>query len=191
MAVRYLIERYGDSAPGLVLEELEQRRNFDAALSAVAGVTQAQFERDWTGWLGRRQDTAREQVRQYVAQVGALLADVEAIGDDRGAFLTSAAGSGSFSQRVAPQTQLVNRAKALAAQGSALAHPAQYQGLQQELAAYLATYQGWLQKELDAYSTSSNSLINQANAMIPEVNARQFSLRRQINSVQLNYQLRE
>ncbi|HLF03761.1 MAG TPA: hypothetical protein VI855_00865 [Dehalococcoidia bacterium] len=191
MAVRYLTQQYGDQSVGLILRELERGKPFDASLATVTGVTLAQFERDWTGWLGRWQDPSREQVRQYVAQVESILAEVEAISEDRGAFLNSAAGAGPFAQRVPTQTQLVNRAAALTGRGNALAYPGQYGDFHQELLAFLSVFQGWLQKELDAFTTGNNSFINQANALIPEVGARQFSLHRRINSIRLNYWLEE
>jgi hypothetical protein len=191
MAVRYLTEGYGNQSAGLILREMERGRSFEASFAAVTGVALAQFERDWTDWLSRWQDPGREQVRQYVVQVESILAEAEAISDNRAAFLASATGSGPFSQRVSTQTQLVSRAAALAGRGNALAYPGQYREFHQELLAFLSAYQGWLQKELDAFTTGNNSFIDQANALIPEVIARRSSVNRQVNSIRFNYGLEE
>ncbi|MSQ06734.1 MAG: hypothetical protein EXR46_06015 [Dehalococcoidia bacterium] len=191
MAVRYLTEGFGDQSVGLILKELERKRSFTAAFSTVTGITLTQFERDWKNWLEQREDPAREQLRQYVAEVDYMLEDAESISDDRQTFLASAAASGPFAQRAPAQTHLVNRAAALTSWGNTLAYPVLYGEMHQELLAFLAVFQGWLQTELDASTKGDNTLVRQANAMIPEVSARKFSVRRQANSIMLVYQLQE
>ncbi len=59
------------------------------------------------------------------------------------------------------------------------------------LLAFLSVFQGWLQRELDASARGDNSLVRQANALIPEVSARKFSVGRQVSSIQVVYQLPE
>jgi hypothetical protein len=189
MAVRYLTERFGNPSVGLILRELERSKSFDAAFSAVTGISLSAFEQDWIGWLRQWQDPSREQVRQYVTQVDGILKDVDAISADRAAFLGSPAASGPFSQRVPTQTQLVNRANQLAARGIALTPPDPLRAFHADLLVFLSTYQTRLQKELDAFRNNDNSLIAQANNLFPEVNGRQFLLQIQLIGIKFNYGL--
>jgi hypothetical protein len=189
MAVRYLTERFGNQSVGLILRELEKSKSFEAAFFAVTGTTPSAFEQDWTGWLRQWQDPAREQIRQYAVQVQGILGDVDAISADRAAFLKSPTGSGTFSQRVPAQTQLVNRASQAAARGTALAPPSALRAFHTDLVAFLATYQKWLQTELNASINADNSLVSEANNLLPEVNGRYSLLIEQLNSTRFNYGL--
>jgi hypothetical protein len=189
MAVRYLTERFGNASVGLILREQERSKSFEASFSAVTGTSPSAFEQDWTGWLRQWQDPSREQIRQYVVQVQGILGDVDAITADRAAFLKSPAGSAPFPQRVPTQTQLVNRASQAAARGTALAPPSPLRAFHADLVVFLATYQKWLQTELDASTRQDNSLISQANNLIPEVNGRESLLNEQLISVRFNYGL--
>jgi hypothetical protein len=189
MAVRYLTERFGNQSVGLILRELERSKSFEAAFSAVTGTTPSAFEQDWIGWLRQWQDPLREQIRQHVVQAQGILVDVDAISADRAAFIRSPAGSGSFSQRVPTQTQLVNRATQAAARGTALTPPSPLRAFHADLLVFLSTYQKWLQTELNASVNADNSLIAQANNLLPEVNGREFLLNEQVNSARFNYGL--
>lgn len=189
MAVRYITERFGNPSVGLILRELERSKSFETSFSAVTGTTPSAFEQAWIEWLRQWQDSSREQIRQYVVQVQGILGDVDAISADRAAFIGSPAGSGPFSQRVPTQTQLVNRATQLAARGIALTPPGQLRAFHADLLVFLSTYQTWLQIQLDASIKQDNSLISQANKLIPEVNGREFLLNGQLNSVRFNYGL--
>jgi hypothetical protein len=189
MAVRYLTERFGNQSVGLILRELERTKSFEASFSAVTGITTSTFEQDWIGWLRQWQDPIREQIRQYVVQVQGILKDVDAINADRAAFLKSPAASGPFPQRVPTQTQLVNRATQAAARGIALTPPNPLRAFHADLLVFLSAYQTWLQTELDASIKQDNSLISQANNLIPEVNGREYLLNEQLNSLRFNYGL--
>jgi hypothetical protein len=190
MAVRYLTERFGERSVSLILRDLERRRSFEVSFSGVTGVTTSEFEQDWLGWLGRWQDPSREQVRQYLLQIDGILGDIDAMRADRAAFINSLAGSGSLTQRVPTQTQFVNRATTLAGRGVALTPPLPLQAFHTDLVAFLSICRTWLQTELNASLANNNSLISQANALIPEVNGRRFSVGEQLNSIRFNYQLR-
>jgi hypothetical protein len=189
MAVRYLTERFGNPSVGLILRELERSKSFDAAFFAVTGTTPLAFEQDWIGWLRQWQDPSREQIRQYVVQAQGILGDMDAISADRAAFLKSPAGSGPFSQRVPTQTQLANRATQLAARGTVLTPPSPLRVFHADLLVFLSTYQKWLQTELNASVNADNSLIAQANNLLPEVNGREFLLNEQVISARFNYGL--
>lgn len=189
MAVRYLTERFGDGAAALIIKDIERSRSFEASFRSVTGLGTVEFERDWIAWLKAWKDPEQEAARQYIAQTELVLAGVDRLSSDRAAFLNSAAGSGPLSQRVASQSQLVSRSTQLVSQGAAIAPPDQLRDAHGELLLLLNAVRAWLQRELDGYTSSSNSLLNQANAMIPEINAREFMVRRQVNSASFNYGL--
>ena len=133
-------------------------------------------------WLKAWKDPEQEAARQYIAQTELVLAALARLSSDRAAFLNSAAGSGPLSQRVAGQSQLVSRATRLVSHGADIAPPDQLRDAHRELLLLVNAVRAWLQRELDGYTSSSNSLLNQATAMIPEINAREFIVRRQVNS---------
>ena len=189
MAVRYFTERFGNPSVGLILRELERSKSFEAAFLAVTRTSLSAFEQDWTGWLRQWQDPVREQIRQYVLQTQGILNDVDAISADRAVFLKSPAGSGPFSQRVPTETQLVNRANQAAARGTVLTPPSPLRAFQADLVVFLSTYQKWLQTELTASLNADNSLIAQANKLIPEVDGRDNLLTGRLFSVRFNYGL--
>lgn len=189
MAIRYITERFGNQSVGLILRELERSKSFEAAFLAVTRTSLSAFEQDWTGWLRQWQDPAQEQIRQYVVQVQGILGDVDAISADRAAFLKSPAGSGTFSQGVPTQTQLANRATQLAARVATLTPPGPLRAFHADLGVFLSTYQKWLQTELNASTNADNSLISQANKLIPEVDGRENLLKGQLNSIRFNYGL--
>ncbi len=189
MAVRYLTERFGNASVGLIIGELAKDQSFEAAFTTVSGITLAEFEQDWLKWLAQWQDLTREQVRNYLVKVEEILKDTDAISTDRSAFLNSPAGSGPFALRVPAQTEFANRAAALEGRGAALTPPTPLRELNSDLTSFLSTYKKWLQLEVDASRTSSNALVSQANAMIPEIDGRRALLRSRSGSLSFNYQL--
>ncbi|MBI4198912.1 MAG: hypothetical protein HY535_00340, partial [Chloroflexi bacterium] len=172
MAVRYLLERFGNQAAALIIGEMAKGASFEAAFQRVTGVSLSSFEQDWRSWLGQWQDNLREGVRSYVTQVDAIMEEVAKLDSDRGAFI-QASGAATFSQRVAAQTQFLERAESLESRALALSPPAPARVFHSDLAAFLLVQKRWLQRELDASRQGSNAIINEANAMIPEVSGRQ------------------
>ncbi|MFN3975304.1 MAG: peptidase MA family metallohydrolase [Dehalococcoidia bacterium] len=190
MAVRYLLERFGQRAVGLLLQELKAEQTFEAAFQRVTGITLAQFEQDWLAWLRTWRDDVREQIRRYVSQVDALFTDINAIDDDRKKFIDTC-GRCPYSQRIGPQTQFVERASSVESRARALSAPGLVEEFHSQLLAFVASYKRLLQKELDAYRLQNNTMIDEASAMIPEVNGRWDRVWRALYDIKFNWRLKE
>ncbi|MBF8265159.1 MAG: hypothetical protein HW384_1023 [Dehalococcoidia bacterium] len=188
MAVRYMLERFGNQSVALILSEMKNGQSFDTAFQKITGVSIATFEQDWLNWQRSWKDSNRELVRQYVGQVETITQGISALNSDRANFLR-VSGSMSFSSRIPTQTQFVSRAVVLESKAIALTPPPMLKDFHGELSTFVSVYKRWLQIALDAFKQESNTLIDQSNAMIPEVNGRENRLRTQLYDVKFDWGL--
>ena len=82
-------------------------------------------------------------------------------------------------------------AEALRVQLAALTAPTVLTSLHQEASAYLDRFTTWLALEVTYLETLNANTLDQANGAIPELNAREFEVRRGISSVKFVYNLNE
>ena len=168
---------------------MRKGKSFDTASPKITGVSIATFEQDWLNWQRNWKDSKREQVRQYISQVETITQGISALSSDRANFLRISA-SMSFSSRIPTQTQFVSRAVALESQAIALTPPPMLKDFHEELTAFVSLYKKWLQIALDAFKQENNTLIDQSNAMIPEVAGRENRLWSQLLDVKLDWGLK-
>ena len=182
MAVRYVVERFGEKSLMKLLEQLAAGRSVDASLITAVGVPYVQFQSGFSDWAQGWQDTQREALRSYMNAVDGIMTDWEAIMADR------AKGLGSSS--VTSNLSLLNRAKALQTKAAILNSPASAQELQAQLAGFLKVAVDWLQMEYTYSNTGNDSKRVQANGMIPEVDARENNVYRYSYDLETEYRLR-
>ena len=181
MAVRYLIDQYGQSAPIEIVRQIASGSDLDAAIPAVTGVAYSQFESDYRRWLANWDDPVRASVRPYLATLDELAEEQEAIYEMRREAIRewnlnfdrvrSKAASAVISERA---ERLLQRANALT--------PAPYVGeLHDSATAYFRILSAWLAEDLGFLSDGLESSRLAANAMIPEVSYRQVDFRQRLS----------
>lgn len=189
MAVRYLVERFGEKALFALLNDMSQGTQLSTALQRATGISYPTFEGNWKAWLAAWQDKEREDVRQYHSSVTSVMKDWDALSQKRSAQLSKESSSTPLSARLPSRQEFLSTAKTLEARAAQLAVPSSQQGLHQELRTFLARTVAWFQLELEYVQTGNDAKRLQANAMIPEVDARYSGVFRDLNSVAFNYRL--
>ena len=188
MAVRYMMERFGNQSVALIFNEMKNGQSFDTAFQKTTGISVASFEQGWLGWQRNWKDSNREAVRQYSGEVENIIQSVTDLINDRRNFVHISA-SMPFSARIPADTQFVNRAITLESKTLAFTPPPLLKDFQGELTTFMTLYKKWFQIELDASKQESNALVDQANTMIPEVFGRLDSLKNQLYDVKFDWGL--
>ncbi len=181
MAVRYLVERYGDKGLSKVLDGLAAGRSLDASLALAVGVSYAQFQTDYLAWVRSWTDPSREAMRAYAASTDVIMQEWEAISTER----TKTLGTGN----VSAEAGLLVRAKVLDAKVSQLSPSAEAAEEQALLAAFVKRAVDWLQLEYDYVSLGVPSKLTEANNMIPEIDAREKGFYRAMYDLKVEYNL--
>ncbi len=189
MAVRYLVERFGEKGLVALLNDLSQGTQLPTALQRATGVSYSTFESDWKAWLTNWQDSEREAVRQYYIAASSILKDWDTLSQKRSAQLSKESSSTPLSARLPSRQEFLSTAKTLEAGADQLVVPSSQQGFHQELRTFLGRTVAWLQLELEYVQTGNDARRVQANAMIPEVDTRESGVARGLSSMAFNYQL--
>ena len=72
MAVRYLSEAYGETAPIRIVQRVGSGAALSEAIQEVAGVDYAEMEADFVEWLKKWDDPDRAAARPYVQALRGL-----------------------------------------------------------------------------------------------------------------------
>ena len=188
MAVRYMLERFGNQSAALIFNEMKNGQSFDTAFQKTTGISVASFEQGWLGWQRNWKDSRREAIRQYINQADAIMNDISNLSQDRNNRVLIE-NSMPLSSRIPTQEQFVSRAVASDSKALALSPPSTLRDINTELIAYTSLYKKWLQTVLDAFKQGDNTMIEKANAMIPEVNGRELRLLSQLNDIKFDWGL--
>ena len=186
MAVRYLVEAFGPNEPMGVIENMIEGLSLSEALRELTNQSYAEFQDDFFAWLKNWEDPQRAEVRAYVNILNDIMDSQDAISERRAKNLES---SLSLSQSIAPRSALVTDAQALVSSLNSMSLPSAMFDVHEDALAYLETFVEWLALELEYAQTSIDAKRVQANDMIPEINARESTLRRSINTAEFIYQL--
>ena len=188
MAVRFMIETYGAQAGADVVREIGGRFNITSAIQNILGLPYSQFEQQFVAWLEGWDDPDRVAIRQYFLSLDGVLVALDSILERRsesinvGSTLTNA--ETLRRTLAADSTELLHRVEALSP-------PLSLDNLQQDALAFLRAVAHWLTLELQHAETGLNARLVEANAMIPEIDARKTTLNRQVNHVKFIYSLGE
>ncbi len=189
MAVRSLNETYGPQSAKWVVEDIGLGFGLPQAIKTVTGLDLAVFESQFNRCLGNWEDPARASIAEYLTAMDVLLAERDAIIEERSknnADTTKRANESAIKLAV-----IVDSTKALVENLQILSPPEGAVTLHQEAGEYFGRVLDWLTLEFEY----SNSLYDPkrvaANAMIPEINAREFLLERNMSNLQFILHLRE
>ncbi|MSQ13268.1 MAG: hypothetical protein EXR47_03845 [Dehalococcoidia bacterium] len=181
LAVRFLVERFSESALPLLLNKLAEGLPLAQAIQAATGQTYTAFEQAYRSWIRDWQDPERQAANSYDSSVNSLMAEWRQIAAQREALIGD----------TAPATRdlLVAQATLLQQRSVALTPPTGWNGLHQELTTFLSRAVVWLDLQRKYYGTGNDTQRVAANAMIPEINARDFIVRLNLGDLAFQYQL--
>lgn len=188
MAVRYMTETYGAKSLVDMVRAIGRGASPAGAFAEVLGLQYQDFEGQFRQWLETWEDPRRMPVRDYTRALNSIMDAWEEIAGRREADLGRQA---SLGLRVPAQRQLVSDTQGLLTQLLSITPPSGFQTLHQSMRGWLESAEGWLTLELEYFQTSSGTTLAQANEMIPEVNARQLLINREISAVEFVYNLRK
>ena len=186
MAVRFLNETYGPLSGKEVVEEIGLGFNLDRSIKIVTGLDISVFESQFNRWLTNWEDPERGVVAKYLNDLNVILAAEAANSDQRVVNINTEM---TFSEATAARASLVSSTEGLVASLQELSPPARAEAVHQEAQEHLGRVLDWLSLELQAAEQQSNSLLAQANAMIPELTARNFNLNRNISNVEFIFNI--
>ena len=113
-------------------------------------------------------DLAQQEGEVYLRLVSDIVSSIDDISTRRSQSLQN---DGSSSQRITTGEILVSDAASLLNEMDALTPPARLQSLQLQGSAYLDAYILWLTLELKYAQSNDSAKLDQANAMIAEINS--------------------
>ncbi len=189
MAVRYLSERYGESASIKIVQQISMGETLDAAIQTVTGVGYPQIESDFTAWLTAWDDPDRAATRPYLEVMDELADEQAAIRELREELIKE--WNLHFNRVTAEEkgTALQERSKALVERADGLQPPEFVADLHEAATAYFHILDAWLSDDLAFFSTYSQSRRLAANAMIPEVNYRKVDFGQRLDDAKYTLRL--
>ena len=185
MAVRYLTERYGESAPIEIVREISRGATLNAAMTRVTGVNYARFESGFVNWLTNWDDPVRAATRRYMQVLNQLSAEEDAIRALRSEAVRE--WNLHFDRGRAKESaiELQSRAANLYTRVAALQPPPYVADLHNAAVAYFRILRDWLTEDSEFLATGHDSYRVAANAMIPEVGYRRFDFITRLNDVSI------
>ncbi len=169
MAVRYLNETYGSKAAVAMIKNIGRGANIFTAVEDETGVDYPSFQTAFLDWLKGWDDPQRSEIRNYMAVLGAVMDDESSITSRRSQEITL---TRPLSQRIPDKQEMAADSRILVSRLEAVSPPAELDKLHQNALSYLRRVNDWLTLELEFVQTGATAKRNQANEMIPEVNAR-------------------
>ena len=186
MAVRFMAETYGSSAPIDVIQAMGRGSQLIGAILEGTGRQYRDFRQSFVEWLQEWEDSGRAELQSYLGSLEPILDSVNSITDRRAVDLQSGA---PFPTRIPVKQGLVADAQSALDQLGKLSPPDLLLDLHQEATTYLSRFVRWLTLELGYMETLEDAQLFQANDMIPEINARDVLLHRRVNSLNFVYNL--
>ena len=184
MAVRYMVETYGERSVIDVIGKLSAVTDLGNAIQQVTGVTYAILEQRFVEYLRAWRDPDREPVDGYATILRGILEKEDNISDRRNETLKL-----PFAQRQTVYESLVADAQALLDELKGTAPPPAVHTLHDDALAYLVRFVDWLALELEHARTGEYSKQMEANDMIPEIDARSSGVYRGLWAVRSTYRL--
>jgi len=186
MAVRILMETYGPLAGKDLVEVIGLGTSLSESLETVTGLDIRVFESQFNRWLERWEDPERAPLSNYLIELDAILAKETANSEQRAENLgTSMTRQESISSNAA----LDQSTEELVAALQLLSPLERARELQQQAEDTLSRVLEWLSLELQASQTQDNVPLRAANAMIPELSARGFTLKRNLSNLKFIFNI--
>ena len=181
MAVRYLNETYGPLSGKKVVLEFGRGFGLPDSIKTVTGLELAAFEAEFISWLEVWEDPERASIAVYLGAMETILADQDVILDERSEDLSIRLTAAQASIR---RVARLRATEALIDRLQSLSPPERELDLQQDSEEYLGKILEWLTLEFQHADTADDFYRVAANAMIPEINARDLLLQRSISNLQ-------
>ena len=181
MAVRFLTETFGTLTPVDIVRRIGQGSTLASAMNTTIGISYSEFQQRFESWLRAWDDPERIVVRQYFQTLNEIDGLLDSIFDRRGEILGT--------RTVATRRALVSDAQQLLVQLQNTSAPESQQSLHSKSLEYLGTVVEWLTLELEHDESFDDSKRVQANAMLPEIDARGNLFNRAISNLEFIYNL--
>ena len=191
MAVRYLAERYGESAPIKIVQQIGRGESLPDAIRTVTGVEYPQLESDFALWLTAWDDPDRAAARPYLQVLDELENEEAAIRELRGELIKE--WNLNFNRVKAEEKGAIlqERSKTLVDRVDMLRPPEFLADIHDAPTAYFHILDEWLAEDLAYFSTARESRRLAANALIPEVDYRRVDFWSRLNDVKFTLNLWE
>ncbi len=156
------------------------------ALRELTNQSYAEFQNDYSEWLKNWEDPIRAEVRVYVDNLNGIMDSQDSISERRAKDIE---GQGWWS--VSNRQALVSDAQQLLSELEGISSPSVLGQVHLDALNYLDRLVIWLTIERDYVQTRVEEKRIQAVNIIPEINAREFMLRRNMNTIEFIYQLND
>ena len=186
MAVRFLIETYGPLAGKDLVEVIGLGTSLSESLETVTGLDIRVFESQFNRWLERWEDPERAPLSNYLIELDAILAKETANSEQRAENLGT---SMTRQESISSSAALVQSTEELVAALQLLSPPERARELHQQTEDHLGRVLEWLSLEFQASQTQDNVPLRAANAMIPELSARYFTLKRNLSHLKFIFNI--
>ena len=188
MAVRFLNETYGALAGKDLLVTMAKDSNLSDALNTVTGLDLELFELQFTRWLAKWDDLERKALSEYITALDVILTAETANSHLRAQNLQA---SMTYEETVNSHAFLVRSTEALIQDLQALSPPERAQALHQEIEEHFGRVLVWLSLELQAAEAFDNGLLIAANNTIPEINACDLNVKRNLSNLEFVLNLQD
>ncbi len=186
MAVLYITQEFAADTPIHLIRRIGRGMSLSSAIEEVLGITYEELQEQVDIWIAAWTEPEREDIRTYVTGMNAIYAAVDEQMTRRNDTLGDQL---PLSQRAAVLRDVVSNVVDIQNDLNARTPPESAQSLQEAFTAYVNTIVDWLTLERDYANTGRDSIRTQANAMLPEVNARGALVWRSLNNLQYVYQV--
>ncbi len=186
MAVRYISEEFSEDAPIEIIRLVGDGLSLPGAIQQTLGISYMELRRQVDAWIAQWTDPDREDVRTYVDLMNdvydQLDKQIERRNDELG-------NNQSLSQRAHVLRDVVNEIEDIEDQVLDIPFPEPQRDIHDAFRVYVETGLEWLTLERDYAQTGRDKNRTDANAMLPEVNARSSEVWRAFNNLQYIYQV--
>ena len=172
MAVRYVTERYGESALISIVHQVSAGSSIADAVEAVLGASYSRFEADFVQWLKAWDDPGRAAARPCLQVMSEMDDEQEEILTLRSQ--ATKEWNLNFDRVKAEKSalELRDRSKALLDRSRLLKPPEPVVDLHASATQYFRVLNSWLTNRAAFFSTNSESKLRAANELIPEMSYR-------------------
>lgn len=186
MVVRFLNETYGPLSGKDMVVEMGRGSSLSTTIKTVTGLDLGVFESQFNRWLVKWEDRERGPIADYLTALEVILAAESANSEQRAENLNTSMTAG---ESVSSRAALVRSTEELIDSLHSLSPPDRAQSLHDEAEEHFGRVLVWLTLELQAAEAQDNTPLIAANAMIPELRARDFTLKRNLSNLQFIFNI--
>ena len=169
MAIRFMSETFGASSPFDALREIAAGADFPEALQTATSLTYEDYESGFVDWLSSWEDPDRADATEYFQALDSFVAQLEVVSNRRGQTIRLPLSNNEF---VVAYSEMVSDAQEVVDGLALITPPGFLQDIHAGAAAYFGLMVRWLGLELEYQETLDLARQEEANALLPEVNAR-------------------